>query len=108
MCGKITIHLVEIIEEHESHLVDGHRGVDRTRQTQPPHSHRQRTKVSDIGVGEEHRVNLGDDLLQVLDELRGQLLVPAAVQEEVEPVHLQEITVGRLVTSTRDGIEPDD
>ena len=44
-------------------------------------------------------VYLGHDSLQALDEGRGELLIPANVEEEGEVVHLEEIAVWRLVTA---------
>ena len=64
--------------------------------------------MSYVRIRNKDRVYLGHDSLQTLDEGRGELLIPANVEEEGEVVHLEEVTVRRLVTAPGQGVQADD
>ena len=57
-------HLVHIVEEHLSHLVDRHCGVDGTGEAKFADSIRQGAKMGAVRVGEQHCINLANHLKQ--------------------------------------------
>ena len=61
----LYFHLVHIIEEHLSHLVDWHCGVDGTRKAKFADSIRQGAQMGAVGVGEKHCIDLANHLAGV-------------------------------------------
>ena len=61
-----------------------------------------------VRIRNKDRVYLGYDSLQALNKGRGELLIPANVEEEGEVVHLEEVAVRRLVTAPGQGVQADD
>lgn len=53
-----TAHLIEVIHEHLSHLVDGDSGVDGALESQFSHQVWEEPQVRHIRVGQQHCINL--------------------------------------------------
>lgn len=53
-------HLIEVIHEHLTHLVNWDSCIDGTVETQLPHGIRQGSQMQGIRMGEEHSINLVD------------------------------------------------
>ena len=56
----VVARLVEVVEEHLAHLVDGHRGVDRAVQAEPADHVGEAADVEVVGVREQDGVDLGE------------------------------------------------
>ena len=94
------IYLIEIIEEHLTHLIDRNSGIDWTGETELAHSNRESSQVTGVRVGEEHCINLVNNSPEVVNEAAAEPLVPTNVQQEVEAVHLEHVAVRRLVSTS--------
>ena len=59
------MHLVEVVEEHLPHLVDGYSSIDRTLQLQPAHQIGQETEVKYVRETQQNCINLVNVSAQV-------------------------------------------